>query len=223
MDEKLKSENMQKSSFLCLYYILRAIGAGRCRERRYADHIFIQIYFRMHHFVFKFSFKIFLASGDKGALTPLTKILRTFLFQTIKTAKPEQNDSLHLSQLGGENVLLSVCLFVCLFVSNHNNIGLLQLLQLIGSQLPHRYCSLANKVENIVRPPKSRPTLSRGGPRPPPCGSMNPHESRQYNTKQYNKIIYNARMVSREAESEALVVARGKDGIRKLENWSTFA
>ena len=25
------------------------------RERRYADHIFIQIYFRMHHFVVKFS------------------------------------------------------------------------------------------------------------------------------------------------------------------------
>jgi len=30
-------------------------GEGRCRERRYADHIFIQIYFRMHHFVVKFS------------------------------------------------------------------------------------------------------------------------------------------------------------------------
>jgi len=52
MDEKLKSENMQKkSSFLCSCYILRAIRAGRCRERRYADHIFIQIYFRMRHFV----------------------------------------------------------------------------------------------------------------------------------------------------------------------------
>ena len=51
--------------------------AGRCRERRYADyiHVFIQIYFRMHHFVGK----IFFASGGKGALTPLTKILRTFL------------------------------------------------------------------------------------------------------------------------------------------------
>ena len=49
MDEKLKSEIMQKS-FLCLCYILRAVRAGRCRERRYADHIFIQIYFRMHHF-----------------------------------------------------------------------------------------------------------------------------------------------------------------------------
>jgi len=31
------------------------IRAGRCRERRYDDHIFIQIYFRMHHFVVKFS------------------------------------------------------------------------------------------------------------------------------------------------------------------------
>ena len=31
---------MQKSSFLCLCYILRAIWAGRCSERRYADHIF---------------------------------------------------------------------------------------------------------------------------------------------------------------------------------------
>jgi len=57
IDEKLKSENMQKkSSFLYVYVkILRAIRAGRCRERRYADHIFIQIYFRKHHFVVKFS------------------------------------------------------------------------------------------------------------------------------------------------------------------------
>jgi len=56
---------------------LRAIRAGRCRERRYVDHIFIQIYFRMHHFVVKFSKKF--ASGGKGALTHPTKILRTFL------------------------------------------------------------------------------------------------------------------------------------------------
>ena len=34
---------------------MRAIMAGRCRERRYADHIFIQIYLRMYHFVVKFS------------------------------------------------------------------------------------------------------------------------------------------------------------------------
>jgi len=61
-----------------LGYILKEIRACRCRERRYADHIFIQIYFRMHHFVVKFP-KFFFTTGGKGALTPLTKILRTFL------------------------------------------------------------------------------------------------------------------------------------------------
>ena len=45
-----KQKHAKKSSCLCLCYILRAIRAGRCRERRYANHIFIQIYFRMHHF-----------------------------------------------------------------------------------------------------------------------------------------------------------------------------
>ena len=34
---------------------MRAIRAGKCTERCYADHIFIQIYFSMHHFVVKFS------------------------------------------------------------------------------------------------------------------------------------------------------------------------
>jgi len=47
-----KRKHAKKSSFL---NILRAIRAGKCRERSYADHIFIQIYFRMHHFVVKFS------------------------------------------------------------------------------------------------------------------------------------------------------------------------
>ena len=62
MDENLKSENMQKTAYICyifayICYILRAIGAGRCRQLRYADDIFIQIqaYFRMHQFVVKFS------------------------------------------------------------------------------------------------------------------------------------------------------------------------
>jgi len=64
MDGKLRSENKQKRAVVYVYgYILRAIRAGRCRERRYADHIFIQIYFRMHHFVVKFS----KFSGRKGA------------------------------------------------------------------------------------------------------------------------------------------------------------
>ena len=35
--------------------ILRAIRAGRCRERRYADRVLIHVNFRMHHFVVKFS------------------------------------------------------------------------------------------------------------------------------------------------------------------------
>jgi len=83
IDEKLKSKNMQKkSSFLCLCYILRAIRAGRCREWRYADHIFIQIYFRMHHFVVEFSK---FSSPQAGALgiDPLTKILQPFLIPDI--------------------------------------------------------------------------------------------------------------------------------------------
>jgi len=49
-------------------YILRAIRAGRCREQRYADHIFIQICFRMHHFVVKFSKKNRL--GRQGGTDP---------------------------------------------------------------------------------------------------------------------------------------------------------
>jgi len=65
--KKLNSENMQKEQFS------EWGGEGRCRERRYADHMFIHIFFRMHHFVVK----IFFASGGNGALTPLTKILRT--------------------------------------------------------------------------------------------------------------------------------------------------
>ena len=52
-----KRKYAKKSSFLCLCYILRAIMAGMCRERRYADHIFIQMYFRIHHFAVKFSKK----------------------------------------------------------------------------------------------------------------------------------------------------------------------
>ena len=83
MDENLKSENMQKRAYICyifayICYILRAIGAGRCRQLRYADDIFIQIqaYFRMHHFVVKFS-KFSSPQAARGI--PLTKILRTFL------------------------------------------------------------------------------------------------------------------------------------------------
>ena len=66
IDEKIKKQKHAKnSSFLCLCYILRAIRAGRCRERRYADHISIQIYFRKHHFVVKFS-KFSLPQAARG-------------------------------------------------------------------------------------------------------------------------------------------------------------
>jgi len=71
MDEKLKSENMQKRAVFYVCYILRAIRVGRCRERHYSYQIFIQIYFRTHHFIVVF--KIFFASGSKGALTPQPK------------------------------------------------------------------------------------------------------------------------------------------------------
>jgi len=46
---------MQNRAIFYVCCILRATRAGRCRERRYANHIFIQTYFRMHHFVVKFS------------------------------------------------------------------------------------------------------------------------------------------------------------------------
>jgi len=60
----------KKSSFLCTCYILRAIRAGRCGERRCADHIFIQIYFRMYHLVVKFSKKNFSPQAARGHWPP---------------------------------------------------------------------------------------------------------------------------------------------------------
>ena len=62
-----------------LCYILIAITAVRCRERRYADHIIYSDVLQNAPFRSQI-FIIFFASGSKGALTPLTKILRTFLF-----------------------------------------------------------------------------------------------------------------------------------------------
>jgi len=49
MDVKLKSENMQFSGWGW------GGGEGSCRERRYADHVFIHVYFSMHHFAVIFS------------------------------------------------------------------------------------------------------------------------------------------------------------------------
>ena len=48
----------------------RAIRAGSCRERRYADHIFIQIYFRMHHFVVIAYFLNILRLRRQGGIDP---------------------------------------------------------------------------------------------------------------------------------------------------------
>jgi len=55
IDEKLKSENVQKRAVFMFMLYFDSNQGGRCRQRRYADHIFIRIYFRMHHFVVKFS------------------------------------------------------------------------------------------------------------------------------------------------------------------------
>ena len=50
--KKQKAKTWKKSIFL---NTLWAIRAGRCRKRRYADHVSIQIYSRMHPFVVEFS------------------------------------------------------------------------------------------------------------------------------------------------------------------------
>jgi len=55
MDEKLKSENMQKQQFSMFMLYFESNQGRQVRKRRYADHIFIQIYFRMHHIVVKFA------------------------------------------------------------------------------------------------------------------------------------------------------------------------
>jgi len=54
MDEKLKIENMQKKQF-SMFMLYFESNQGRQGRQRYADHIFIQIYLRMRHFVVKFS------------------------------------------------------------------------------------------------------------------------------------------------------------------------
>jgi len=56
---------------------LRAIGEGRCRERRYADRIFIKTGPILQNAPYRSQILNFFASVGKGALTPLTKILRT--------------------------------------------------------------------------------------------------------------------------------------------------
>ena len=50
---------------------------GSCRERRYADHIIIYSDILQNELFRSQIFIIFFPSGGMGALTPLTKILRT--------------------------------------------------------------------------------------------------------------------------------------------------
>jgi len=68
MDEKLKSENMQKRAVFGAYVILSEQSGQAGVENGAMLTTFIQIYFRMHHFVVKVKKKF--ASGGKGALTP---------------------------------------------------------------------------------------------------------------------------------------------------------
>jgi len=76
-DEKLKSENMQKGAVLYVYAIFG--------EK--SGHVGIENGAMLTTYLFRYTsectrsqiFTIFFASGSKGALTPLTKILRTFL------------------------------------------------------------------------------------------------------------------------------------------------
>ena len=63
---------MQKRAVFYVY-ISRAIRAGRCRERRYADHIIYSDIGLLHAPFRSQIFKICFASGGKGALTPQPK------------------------------------------------------------------------------------------------------------------------------------------------------
>ena len=79
MGEKLKSENMQKkNSFLCLCYFLRAISQADVENGAILTTYLLTYTSECTIFRSRI-FTIFFASGGKGALTPLTKILRTFL------------------------------------------------------------------------------------------------------------------------------------------------
>ena len=86
-----KRKHAKNSSFLCLCYILRAVfyvyvifweqsGQAGVENGAMLTILFIQIYFRMHHFVVKFS--KFSSPQTAREHWPLTKILRTFLHAT---------------------------------------------------------------------------------------------------------------------------------------------
>jgi len=70
MAKKLKSENMQKRAVFYVYVIFsEQSGQADVENGAMLTTLFIQIYFRMHQFVVKFS-KFSSPRGGKGALTP---------------------------------------------------------------------------------------------------------------------------------------------------------
>jgi len=82
MDEKYKSENMQKKQFSRFVIFLEQSGqAGVENGAMLTTYLFR--YGPIQNAPFRSQiFKIFFASGGKRALTPLTKILRTLLSGT---------------------------------------------------------------------------------------------------------------------------------------------
>jgi len=79
MDEKLKSENMQKRTVFYVYVIFW--GQSGQADVENGDMMTTYLFRYTSEAPFRSQiFQIFFASGIKGALTPLlTKILRTFL------------------------------------------------------------------------------------------------------------------------------------------------
>ena len=88
MDEKLKSENMQKRAVFYVNVIFweqsgqADVENGAMLTTYYSD-ILQNAPFSRH------IFKIFFASGGKGALTPLIKILRKFLWANAVSDKKQ--------------------------------------------------------------------------------------------------------------------------------------
>jgi len=93
MDEKLKSENMQKEQFsMFMLYCER-----QSRQAGVENGAMLTTYFSdiLQNAPFRSQiFNIFFASGGKGALTPLTKILRTFLVESLRRTYTERTFTL---------------------------------------------------------------------------------------------------------------------------------
>jgi len=81
MDEKLKTENMQKRAvFKCLCYILRAIRVGRLAGVENGAMLTTYLFRYTSECTISWSdFQNFLRLRRQRGIDPLTKILRTFL------------------------------------------------------------------------------------------------------------------------------------------------